>query len=1002
MPTKVFQNNFNSGELSEKAQARVKIARYENGCDKTENGIILPVGGFTRRPGWRYAKETKDSATKDSVLIPYDAGDDETFMLEFGDLYMRVFDAEGNPINSATGSNLITNGDFPAGITGWTDKSTGGGVFSWLSAEANARLEANTFGDVAWFEQSITTVIGKTYEITFDKQRITSGAFSLLVGTTTGGAEIGETVFGVGSHTIQFVATATTTYIGFKQEFQTDNLGGDLVLNGDFPVNLAGWTDNSNFGFVWHNSGGMRSEGTLLGGANQWGAHYQGVVTVIGERYRLSWDRSTAFDPGGTSYGQVKIGTTIGGAELFSKSYTGGGTSPGEETTFVATTTTTYIEFGSWQGTGSVVSRSDIWDNIVMRNSGFGSTVDNVTTKVTDTPFELVTTITEAMLESLQYAQLENGMLLTSNQIKLQHLVPVSPSDWSITLADWAAEKLITGATGTNIGDMTTGGGLAAAFDADTTKTTAQACSTASGTKIGTVGKDWGAGTPKTLKGVNLWSSSNGSFCNEVGAEVNIQIQASDDNFSTQTVVLAETLFNVESISLISKLEIFNLNDTRTPYRYHRVRMESKVGAALVTTIAALEFFESIAENPPGLNDSALTYAPAIGRFNQRSITGGQTGRAATVYGTVSGEPLNMDQGEANDADAFIHELDQTGSIRWFIDSDDLLVGTSQGVTRLRGTQGPLTASDKEARADVSIGAAPIRPAKMGNAALYIQTDRQRVQEVVINDQGVKLIASDMNSIADHIGDTELGGSRFKGFAAQPDPNKVLWCYLDNGKMVGLTYNRQESLFAWHQHPVDNGVIISMASLRGADGRTKVWSIIKRTIDGADKRSVEIMDPTVYSDGAVKYSGIAATTITKLDHLEGETVSVYGDGYNRGTFVVTGGQIILPDEDPMSVGDIGLGFIPKLVPVTPIRGIGRKRRFGPVKVKVENTQSLWVNGKRQSFRKGSDPLTQGVKFTGIKRVTALGWKEEPKLTFEGREPGPFTILGYTGFMEIGR
>ncbi len=988
--TKEFQSNFNTGELSKKGQARIEIARYPAGLKTCEHAIVLPVGGVTRRPGFRFAQETKNSETQDSVLIPYDAGQGLAFMLEFGDLYMRVFNQDGTLILLTGGSELILNGGFPTDIASWADLSSGGGIFEWHSATQSARLRTTTAGDIAYMEQAITTVIGKEYEINFEQVGNPAGAFTLRVGTTSGGAELEEKTLGSGSHTFKAVATATTHYIGFKQIAPTANLGSEILINGGFDTD-SDWTDEDT----------GTAQSTIMGGTlvlfgsdavvNNIAKRQQAISTISGQTYVIEIDISFVLG----NNGRLAVGSASLATDLLNQTGLGVGTHSFE---FTATGTTSYIQ--PWMLTTAFSFEIVIVSVISVKEKGLGTRIDNVSVKELGANFDLVTTIPQAELGDLQYAQLEDGMQILSDGVKLHFLVPASASSWAITAEDWKNSKAIAGGTGANIGDMTTGGGLAAAFDGDSLKTKALSAQGAAGVFINNIGKDWGAGNERAIKGVQIWSSSDGGFWDESAVEVIMRVQGSTDNFAASTVTLAEFVLPSD-ITKVTKLEIFNLNDIRTAYRYHRVQLEVKSATgASISAIALLEFFELVAENPPGLNDSSSTFAPAIGRFQQRSITGGQPGRPATVYGTKSADPFNMGQGAADAADAFQHELISTSLIRWFLESDDLLIGTSHGVTRMLGTTGPLTASDKEARPDVAIGCAPILPAKMGNSALYIQTDRQRVQEVKIDDQGVKLIASDMSQLADHIGDTKLNGSKFKGLAAQPDPNKVLWGYLDNGRLVGLTFDRQESLFGWHQHPMANGQVISLRALRAADGRTDIWAIIKRTINGATKRSVEIQDPDVFSDGAVKYSGVPAITIVGLDHLEGETVTVYGDGYNRGTFVVAGGLINL--QDTMTTGDIGLGFTPKIEPVSPIRGFGRKRRFGPVLVELENTQSLWVNGKQQSFRKGKDTMGAGVKFTGKKRVTVLGWSRDPTLTFEGREPGPWTILGYSGIMGTGR
>ena len=85
-----IQTNFTAGELSPRVQSRIDIAKYNNGLKTAENIQVLVQGGARRRPGLRMAAETKTSAKK-SRLVPFIYNRDQAYVLEVGDLYMRVF-----------------------------------------------------------------------------------------------------------------------------------------------------------------------------------------------------------------------------------------------------------------------------------------------------------------------------------------------------------------------------------------------------------------------------------------------------------------------------------------------------------------------------------------------------------------------------------------------------------------------------------------------------------------------------------------------------------------------------------------------------------------------------------------------------------------------------------------------------------------------------------------------------------------------------------------------
>ena len=85
--------NFTSGELSPYLDGRVDISRYYNGAKTLENFIILPQGGIRRRPGTYYVASTKNNGI--ARLIPFQFSTTQSYILEFGDQYMRVYKDNG-------------------------------------------------------------------------------------------------------------------------------------------------------------------------------------------------------------------------------------------------------------------------------------------------------------------------------------------------------------------------------------------------------------------------------------------------------------------------------------------------------------------------------------------------------------------------------------------------------------------------------------------------------------------------------------------------------------------------------------------------------------------------------------------------------------------------------------------------------------------------------------------------------------------------------------------
>ncbi|MDQ3139989.1 MAG: fibronectin type III domain-containing protein [Pseudomonadota bacterium] len=72
---------------------RGDVARYQNGADTIENGVVVVQGGVMRRSGLRYLATAKLGGASAVRLVRYVYNVEQSFALEFGNLYVRVFEA---------------------------------------------------------------------------------------------------------------------------------------------------------------------------------------------------------------------------------------------------------------------------------------------------------------------------------------------------------------------------------------------------------------------------------------------------------------------------------------------------------------------------------------------------------------------------------------------------------------------------------------------------------------------------------------------------------------------------------------------------------------------------------------------------------------------------------------------------------------------------------------------------------------------------------------------
>lgn len=152
--------------------------------------------------------------------------------------------------------------------------------------------------------------------------------------------------------------------------------------------------------------------------------------------------------------------------------------------------------------------------------------------------------------------------------------------------------------------------------------------------------------------------------------------------------------------------------------------------------------------------------------------------------------------------------------------------------------------------------------------------------------------------------------------------------------------------------------------------------------------------------------GTRTTTITGLDHLEGETVRIYGDMTDHGTATVSSGSITIPQE--CSVAYAGLDVVSRwkslklaygaqkgtaLVQPKAVKNLGLllhrtggQLTYGPTYTLLSN-----VNTRTSDTAWGEPvPLFHGEKFEAFD----ARYESDPRICYEVRGPAPATVAGH--------
>ncbi len=305
-----------------------------------------------------------------------------------------------------------------------------------------------------------------------------------------------------------------------------------------------------------------------------------------------------------------------------------------------------------------------------------------------------------------------------------------------------------------------------------------------------------------------------------------------------------------------------------------------------------------------------------------RLFFGGNEAQPQTIWSSVIDDFGNFRTGSDDDLGlAFTLAGQKANAVQWLVSQEALIIGTSgaEGPMGSRESDKALTPTNAKAGRFTQTGSAHIRAIPVQDAVIFVQRSARKAWEFAFAFESDGYKANDLTLLAEHVTD---GG--ITGISLQRNPESVLWAVTGDGTLLGLSYDRAQNVAGWCRYVTD-GAFESVAVTGGEGEEDELWVTVRRTVDGNTVRYLERFQPDrmrllkdgdaehlCSADSAVIYDSTPATTITGLDHLEGESVTVLADGAPIGLHTVTGGEITLATA--ASVVIVGLPYTATIEP----------------------------------------------------------------------------------------
>lgn len=320
---------------------------------------------------------------------------------------------------------------------------------------------------------------------------------------------------------------------------------------------------------------------------------------------------------------------------------------------------------------------------------------------------------------------------------------------------------------------------------------------------------------------------------------------------------------------------------------------------------------------------STGNYPSAVCYYEQRRFFAGSLNEPQNVWGTQSGSQSNMAYSiPSQDSDSLRFKIaaQNANSIKHLVPTLDMMALTASTEWRIfSSANDALTPSTLTIKAQAQNGVSNVQPVNVNNYVLYAQAQGGHLREISYFWQSSGYVSNDLCYLANHLFD----GKTIKDMAFSRAPTPVLWVLTTEGVLLGLTYDPQQQLHAWHKHDTVNGVIESICTI-SENNADVLYLIIRRTIDGISKRYIEalhdrnfgdVLTEAFFVDCGLTYRGAPVTVISNLGHLEKQTVAILADGAVVANQQVLNGQITLPY--PASIVHVGLPITADIV-TTPV------------------------------------------------------------------------------------
>ena len=305
---------------------------------------------------------------------------------------------------------------------------------------------------------------------------------------------------------------------------------------------------------------------------------------------------------------------------------------------------------------------------------------------------------------------------------------------------------------------------------------------------------------------------------------------------------------------------------------------------------------------PVNYNPFSNENPSCVCNYQQRKIYACSSNSPETIWASQSGTSNNFNYSRplnATDSITLTISENSANKIQHMLPFDDLIIMTTGAEWCTNGSDGIFSANPAPVvKLQSYYGSSKIKPVISGSMVLFVQSGGSIVRDLGYNYLNDSYDGEELSLLANHL----FEGKKVVDMAYSKEPNRLLYCVMDDGTLNVLTYNPKQKISAWASHKTQ-GCFESVAVIR-ENNEDIAYFVIKRKISGGDvkyierfkSRTITSLNDSFFLDCAVSAQfQNEVTSISGLSHLKNMKVTALLDfGVVEDLQVDSSGNLELP------------------------------------------------------------------------------------------------------------